>query len=46
MFYGACEMVQIEVAAWFVQDQLKNDNITELRVKFINRLKGAISAED
>ncbi|XP_058809296.1 trafficking protein particle complex subunit 3 [Phymastichus coffea] len=41
---GACEMVQMEVAACFVQDQLKNDNITELRVKFIKRLEDAIPA--
>ncbi|KAL7294564.1 hypothetical protein TKK_0012090 [Trichogramma kaykai] len=41
---GACEMVQMEIAAWFVQDQLKNDSVTELRVKFIKRLEDAIPA--
>jgi hypothetical protein len=41
---GACEMVQIEIAAWFVQDQLKSGNVTELRVKFIKRLEDAIPA--
>lgn len=41
---GACEMVQMEISAWFLQDQLKNDNITELRVKFIKRLEDAIPA--
>ncbi|XP_011860522.1 PREDICTED: trafficking protein particle complex subunit 3 [Vollenhovia emeryi] len=41
---GACEMVQMEVACWFVQDQLKNDNVTELRVKFVKRLEDAIPA--
>ncbi|KAG7199254.1 hypothetical protein KM043_018120 [Ampulex compressa] len=43
---GACEMVQMEIACWFVQDQLKNDSITELRVKFIKRLEDAIPAGD
>ncbi|XP_034240118.1 trafficking protein particle complex subunit 3 [Thrips palmi] len=41
---GACEMVQMEVTSWFVQDQLKGDNVTELRVKFIKRLEDAIPA--
>ncbi|EFN83746.1 Trafficking protein particle complex subunit 3 [Harpegnathos saltator] len=41
---GACEMVQMEIACWFVQDQLKNDNVTELRVKFVKRLEDAIPA--
>ncbi|KAL0266482.1 UNVERIFIED_CONTAM: hypothetical protein PYX00_009003 [Menopon gallinae] len=41
---GACEMVQMEVSSWFVQDQLKGDNFTELRVKFIKRLEDAIPA--
>ncbi|XP_065206880.1 trafficking protein particle complex subunit 3 [Planococcus citri] len=39
---GACEMVQMEVNSWFVQDQLKGDNSTELRIKFIKRLEDAI----
>lgn len=37
-------MVQMEVASWFVQDQLKNDSVTELRVKFVKRLEDAIPA--
>lgn len=39
---GACEMVQMEISSWFVQDQLKGDNVTELRIKFIKRLEDAI----
>jgi len=34
----------MEVTSWFVQDQLKGDNVTELRVKFIKRLEDAIPA--
>ncbi|EDV95880.1 GH15529 [Drosophila grimshawi] len=41
---GALEMVQLEVQCWFVQDQLKGDNVTELRVKFVRRLEEAIPA--
>jgi len=41
---GALEMVQMEVAVRFVQDQLRGDNTTELRVKFIRRLEDAIPA--
>ncbi|XP_023215105.1 trafficking protein particle complex subunit 3-like isoform X1 [Centruroides sculpturatus] len=41
---GALEMVQMEVAAWFVQDTLKGDNVTELRIKFVRRLEDAIPA--
>ncbi|XP_055378753.1 trafficking protein particle complex subunit 3-like isoform X2 [Condylostylus longicornis] len=41
---GALEMVQIEVQCWFVQDQLKGDNVTEIRVKFIRRIEDAIPA--
>lgn len=41
---GACEMVQMEIACWFIQDQLKNDSVNELRVKFIKRLEDAIPA--
>ncbi|RWS04918.1 trafficking protein particle complex subunit-like protein [Dinothrombium tinctorium] len=39
---GALEMVQIEVNAWFVQDYLKGDATTELRVKFIKKLEEAL----
>uniref|UniRef100_A0A0K8TTF7 Trafficking protein particle complex subunit n=1 Tax=Tabanus bromius TaxID=304241 RepID=A0A0K8TTF7_TABBR len=41
---GALEMVQLEVQCWFVQDQLKGDNNTEIRIKFIRRLEDAIPA--
>lgn len=41
---GALEMVQMDVAVWFVQDQLKGDNITELRLRFIKRLEDAVPA--
>ncbi|XP_075233616.1 blocked early in transport 3 [Lycorma delicatula] len=41
---GACEMVQMDVTSWFVQDQLKGDAVNELRVKFIKRLEDAIPA--
>ncbi|XP_064484698.1 trafficking protein particle complex subunit 3-like [Ornithodoros turicata] len=41
---GALEMVQTEVVVWFVQDQLKGDQSTELRVKFVRRLEDAIPA--
>lgn len=34
----------MEISSWFVQDQLKGDNFTELRVKFIKRLEDAIPA--
>uniref|UniRef100_A0A1L8DVS3 Trafficking protein particle complex subunit n=1 Tax=Nyssomyia neivai TaxID=330878 RepID=A0A1L8DVS3_9DIPT len=41
---GALEMVQLEVQSWFVQDHLKGDANTEIRVKFIRRLEDAIPA--
>ncbi|XP_041353997.1 trafficking protein particle complex subunit 3-like [Gigantopelta aegis] len=41
---GSLEMVQMDVDVRFVQDQLKGDNITELRVKFIKRLEDAVPA--
>uniref|UniRef100_U5EM23 Trafficking protein particle complex subunit n=1 Tax=Corethrella appendiculata TaxID=1370023 RepID=U5EM23_9DIPT len=41
---GALEMVQLEVQSWFVQDQLKGDTSTEIRVKFIRRLEDAVPA--
>ena len=43
---GALEMVQIEVSTWFVQDYLKGDPTTELRVRFIRRLEDALPAGD
>nr|CAH7720451.1 unnamed protein product [Callosobruchus chinensis] len=41
---GALEMVQLEVQSWIVQDQLKGDQNTEIRVKFIRRLEDAMPA--
>ncbi|KAF6039768.1 TRAPPC3 [Bugula neritina] len=41
---GALEMVQLEVQAWFVSDQLKGDSSTEMRVKFIRKLEDAVPA--
>lgn len=41
---GALEMVQMEVQTRFVQDSLKGDNVTELRVKFVKRLPDALPA--
>lgn len=34
---GALEMVNLEVRSWIVQDQLKSDVNTEIRVKFIRK---------
>ena len=36
--------VQMEVDVRFSQDQLKGDNITEIRLKFIKRLEDAVPA--
>lgn len=44
MVRGALEMVQIEVQTWFVQDYLKGDPTTELRVKFVKKLIDALPA--
>jgi len=41
---GALEMVQIEVSTYFVQDYLKGDSTTELRVKFVKKLEDALPA--
>lgn len=41
---GALEMVQLDVQCWIVQDQLKGDSNTEIRVKFIRKLEDAIPA--
>ncbi|XP_039252702.1 trafficking protein particle complex subunit 3-like [Styela clava] len=41
---GALEMVQMEIEASFVQDVLKGDNVTELKIKFIKRLTDALPA--
>ncbi|VDD82290.1 unnamed protein product [Mesocestoides corti] len=36
---GALHNLQLEVDAKFVQDQLRGDKVTEIRVKFIRRIK-------
>ncbi|KAB0797205.1 hypothetical protein PPYR_08199 [Photinus pyralis] len=41
---GALEMVQLDIQSWIVQDQLKGDANTEIRVKFIRKLEDAIPA--
>jgi len=41
---GSLEMVQLDVQSWIVQDQLKGDSNTEIRVKFIRKLEDAIPA--
>jgi trafficking protein particle complex subunit 3 len=43
---GALEMVQLEVQCWTVQDQLKGDSSTEIRIKFIRKLEEVISGDD
>lgn len=41
---GALKMVQLEIQSWIVQDQLKGDQNTEVRVKFIRKLEDAMPA--
>lgn len=41
---GALEMVHMDVAVWFAQDQLKGDGATEIKIKFLRRLEDAIPA--
>lgn len=41
---GALEMIQLEVKVWFVQDQLKGSDTTEIRIKFVKKLEDAIPA--
>lgn len=43
---GALEMVQLECSCWFVQDQLKGDSSTEIRIKFIRKLEDTVPGED
>jgi len=43
---GALEMVHLEVGAWFAQDSLKGDNVTEVRVKFIRKIEDTVPAGD
>jgi len=39
---GALEMVQMEVMCWFVQDALRGDSTTELRIRMVKKLEDAI----
>lgn len=41
---GALEMVQLEVEAGFVQDQLQGAAVTEIRVRFIKVLEDEVPA--
>ena len=43
---GALEMVHIEVRCWFVQDTLKGDNVTELRVKYVRKIEVSVPPGD
>ncbi len=38
--------VQLEVSVSFVQDTLKGDDSTEIRVKFVKKLEDAVPAGD
>jgi len=39
---GALEMVQMDVDVSFLQDSLKGDSVTEIRLRFIKRLEDAV----
>ncbi|CAH8864213.1 unnamed protein product [Trichobilharzia szidati] len=43
---GALHNVQLDVESRFVQDQLRGDQINEIRVKFIRRLEEVIPGDD
>ncbi|KAA0194513.1 Trafficking protein particle complex subunit [Fasciolopsis buskii] len=43
---GALHNVQLEVEAKFVQDQLRGDQVNEIRVKFISRNKEVVAGDD
>lgn len=43
---GAMEMVHVEVACWFVQDTLKGDNVTEMRIKYIRKIEDSVPPGD
>ena len=39
-----CVQIQLEVKVSFVQDQLKGNDTTEIRVKFVKKLEDAVPA--
>lgn len=41
-FYWFHAQVQMEVEAGFVQDVLRGDGITEMRVRFVKKLEDAV----
>ncbi|TPP56936.1 Trafficking protein particle complex subunit [Fasciola gigantica] len=43
---GALHNVQLEVDAKFVQDQLRGDQVNEIRVKFLGRNKDVVAGDD
>lgn len=34
----------MEVMVWFMQDQLRGDSVTEIKVKFVRKLEDAVPA--
>ena len=44
MYSLYCHQVQLEVKVWFVQDQLRGSDATEIRVKFLKKLEDAVPA--
>ena len=44
---GALEMIQIEAQVYFLQDSLRGDPVTELRVKFLKKMEDSLpNSED
>ncbi|VDP04173.1 unnamed protein product [Soboliphyme baturini] len=43
---GALEMLNLEVHAKFVQDQLRDDQVNEIRVKLIKKIRETVPAGD
>ena len=43
-WWNCCPQVQLEVEVKFVQDTLKGDDQTEIRVKFVKKLEDAVPA--
>lgn len=46
MFLGVFSQVQMAVDVRFVQDTLRGDNVTEIRMKFIKRIEENLPAGD